>query len=106
MIERITRLREESTRSSRREALLEDIEDALSEGYARALTGDAWSEQTEHRLHELLTDIDVPARGRTLRMLAREHTGFQAELIALRRELAELQRDRDRLRAGSAAHSS
>lgn len=44
-------------------------------------------------------------RGRELRTLANEHAAFQQDVVALRRELAQLRKDRDRLHAGSHATS-
>jgi len=104
--ERIASLRNRSASAAGGQALVAEIEDALAHGYAEALAGDAWSMRTEQRLQELISDTDVPVRGRELRVLASEHSGFQRDLIALRRELAELCHDRDRLRAGSHATSA
>lgn len=98
--QRIASLRALSARTPPPGLLLEEIEDVLTGGYARALEGDAWSMRTERRLNELISDGRVSIRGRELRLLATEHAGFQRELIALRRELAALRRDRDRLREG------
>lgn len=97
--ERVARLRDEASRPAPRASLLDEIEDALSEGYAQALEGDAWAIDTEHRLHELMTDGDVPLRGSRLRALAGEHARFEAKVHRLRRDLAALRRDRDRLYA-------
>ena len=88
------------------EALLAQIEDLLTEGYAYALDGDAWSMRSEERLHELINDTDSIVRGRELRQLASEHARFQREVVALRRELAELRHDRDRVRALARAASA
>jgi hypothetical protein len=103
MIERVHALHEQARdRAGVDRALLEKIEDVLTEGYARALEGDAWSMRSEQRLHELMYgDGDSLVRGRELRTLATEHARFQNEVMALRRELAELRHDRDRLHAGS-----
>jgi hypothetical protein len=80
------------------EALLAQIDDRLTEGYAWALSGDAWALRTEQCLHALASDtLSVDDRG--LRLLAREHARFRRDLVALRRELAALRRERDRLRA-------
>lgn len=106
MIERVSRLRDEAASGAPPEALLARIEDALSEGYAQALAGDAWSTRTERALHELISESGAPARARELRALTSRHARFQRELIALRRELAGLRRDRDRLRADSPARSA
>ena len=97
MTERVMLLREQCLRSAPPETLLEQIEDVLSEGYGQALAGDAWSISREERLQQLISDVDEPFRARRLRLLAAEHAEFQRDLIALRRELAELRRDRERL---------
>jgi hypothetical protein len=93
--DRVTSLRAESAGDAATDELLADIEDALMEGYAWALSGDAWSLATEERLHELMTD---PDSGGELGELAADHARFQRQLIGLRRALSELWRDRDRLR--------
>jgi hypothetical protein len=101
---RVVRLRENSAGVAPTAELLAEIEDALMEGYACALSGDAWSLATEQRLHELMTD---PNSGSELGALAADHASFQRQLIGLRRALSELWRDRDRLRAHSnGAHSN
>ncbi len=99
MIDRTARLRAASAGAGSSEALLEEIEDALCAGYAEALTGDAWSMRTEQRLRELVDDVLTATGGRELRAVAKEHARFQGELVALRRHLAELRHNRDRLRA-------
>jgi hypothetical protein len=48
----------------------------------------------------------VPVRGRHLRAVATDHAGFQRELIELRRRLAELGGERERLRDGSKSPSA
>ncbi len=53
-----------------------------------------------------MTDADVPARGTRLRALGSEHARFQATVIRLRRDLAALRRDRDRLYAGATSRSA
>jgi hypothetical protein len=98
MIERVRRLREELTRATPTKARLAEVEDVLTEGYARALNGDAWSTRTEQRLHELISDAGAPVRGGYLRAVATDHAGFQRDLIELRRQLTELWHARDRLR--------
>ena len=105
-IQRVTQLREEAARPAPRASLLDEIEDALSEGYAHALEGDEWSMATEQRLHELMTDPDVPARARSLRELASEHARFQCTVMRLRTDLAALRRDRDRLHFAGLARSA
>lgn len=100
MTERVTLLRRHCAVGGRAAAtaLLEQIEDVLSEGYGEALAGDAWSISTENRLEQLIKEPDQAFRGQRLRSLAHEHARFQRELVALRRALAELRCDRDRLR--------
>ena len=105
IVGRIAALRQRWASADEVQALLPEIEDALAEGYAQALAGDAWSMRVEQRLQELLTNADVPVRGRELRVLATDHDRFQRDLIELRRELAALRQDRDRLGAGSRAAS-
>ena len=99
-------LREQCRYSTPPETLLEQIEDVLSEGYGQALAGDAWSISREERLQQLLSDADVPFRARHLRLLAAEHADFQRDLVALRRELAELRSDRERLCVGPRLRSA
>lgn len=102
VIDRVVALRERTQDRAPTDRLIAEIEDVLTEGYAHALAGDAWSMQSEQRLHELISDVESPARGRELRALAGEHARFQNDVMSLRRELAELRLDRDRL-AGSRA---
>ena len=104
-IERVARLRGEATGRIDSAAALAEIENVLCEGYALALTGDAWSSRTEQRLHELISDASVPGRGRELRALGGEHARCRQELIALRSELAELRREHTRLLTASRAAS-
>lgn len=106
MRERLTLLREQCERDGREEGLLEQIEYVLSEGYAQALNGDAWSMSTEERLQQLISGDGEPFRARRLRLLVSEHAQFQRDLVALRRELRELRHDRDRLRTGSGRRSA
>jgi hypothetical protein len=106
MIERVIRLREDLARRQPNRALLAEIEDVLTEGYATALAGDAWSTRTEQRLHELISDVNTRVRGGELRAIATDHASFQRDLIELRRELTALWHARDRLRDGSRATSA
>lgn len=106
MIERVAALRREVRGRMSGDALLAEIEDTLTEGYAQALSGDAWSMRSEQRLHDLISDPESPLRGREIRTLATEHARFQNDVIALRRELAELRDDRDRLQAGAGSRAT
>jgi hypothetical protein len=106
MTDRLAGLREQVAHPGAGPALLAQVEDALTEGYACALSADDWTARAERRLHDLLTDTDVPVRARDLRELTTQHTRLQRELVALRRELAALWHDRDRLRTGARAAST
>lgn len=108
MTERVTLLRKHCAAGgpAAATALLEQIEDVLSEGYSEALAGDAWSISSENRLQQLINEPDHAFRGQRLRSLAHEHARFQRELVALRHGLAELRRDRDRLRVALRACSA
>jgi hypothetical protein len=97
---RVRGLRETSAGAVASDALFAEIEDALMEGYASALSGDAWSLATEERLHALMI---APDGGEELGTLAADHARFQRQLIALRRSLSDLWRDRDRMRVQSGA---
>jgi len=97
VIERVAALRQRARGHAPSERLMAEIEDTLTEGCAHALAGDAWSMRSEQRLHELISDAGSPVRGRELRSLAGEHARFQNDVMALRRELADLRNDRDRL---------
>ena len=88
------------------ERLLERMEDTLSEGYGLALAGDAESMRAEEHLHEIINDMSSPARGATVRAIATEHALLEHDIIELRRRLAELRRQRDRLHAASHAASA
>ena len=105
MIDQVSRLRVHAGKAGADTTLAAKIEDALSAGYAVALAGDAWSMKSEVRLHKLISDVTVPVRGTQVRELTSEHASFERDLIALRRALAELRRERDRLCAGSLAAS-
>ena len=83
-------MRADSAAQDESEVSLADVENVLTEGYAEALAGDAWTMRAERTLQDLLQSAASPARALSLRALAREHAAFQYELIALRRELAAL----------------
>lgn len=97
--ERVAALRDLAASRTTADALLSELADALSEGCLRALECDAWSTGAMQRMLALIDDADTVAAGRTLRVLAAGHTRVQRDIVALRRELAALQRHYDRLRA-------
>jgi hypothetical protein len=104
--DRVIAIRARLTGEPQRDVSMREREDALSEGYAEALAGDAWLASTEHRLHQLIDDVSIPVRGRDLRLLMREHDDVQRSVIALRRELAGLRREHDRLLERSHSRAS
>lgn len=97
VIERVRRLRASTHEVEPSLALIARIDDGLSQGYAWALDGDAWSMREEQRLHELISDNTTRPDGGELHARATEHERFQRDLAALRHELAELWRERQRL---------
>ena len=101
MLERVMRLREELAARRPTPALLAEIEDVLTEGYAHALDGDAWSTRTEERLLNSFRGSNTRVCARDQQAVMAERSGVQRELVELRRELTELWRERDRLRSGS-----
>jgi hypothetical protein len=95
--DRVIAIRARLRRDPGRESSLDETEDALSEGYAQALAGDAWLAQSEQRLHELIDDASIPVRGRDLRVLVHDHGEIERCVIELRRELEGLRREHERL---------
>lgn len=81
---------------------LQKLEDELCVGYAHALAGDAWLAEIEQHMQALVSDCSLDAR-RDLNSIAIEHAEFQRSVVALRRELARLRREHDRLRVGARA---
>ncbi len=76
-----------------------EIEGELCSGYMHALDGDAWLAQVEDRLTvAVAADRSSPINCREPFALAAEHNEFRLGLIALRRELAALRDEHDRLR--------
>lgn len=89
------------------DAVIREIEDALCEGYAHALAGEAWLAESERQLHALIDDdTHPPDRGRDLRALAGERSDVEREVIALRRELEALRGEHHRMRSHAAASSA
>ena len=81
----------------------DEAEVLLCDGYAAALAADAWSASAEQRMQELMVAIPAEGAARELRILARTHTAFQQDLMVLRRDLAALRQQFDRLTAASRA---
>lgn len=75
-----------------------ELDDMLGDGYAVALAGDAWVAQSQQRLDELLENAAVLARSRRdLHAHTRERLELQRSVAGLRRELAALRVDVDKL---------
>lgn len=87
---RIARLCERVRASPGRPSLLCEVEDALCDGYAHALAGDAWSMRAQARMLELIGAAHAPGGATGLHALAREHFEFEAHLTALRVQLSAL----------------
>lgn len=92
LTDRVARLLADTAGCAPSDELMALVEGLLTEGYASALAGDAWAIRAEQRMHDLVGDRAARARGDSLHALTREHAVFERQLIALRRELAELRR--------------
>jgi hypothetical protein len=66
-----------------------EFEDLLTEGYARALDGEAQSRRLEQQLAELLPEIDNPGVAKEIRRLALERRTVDQAVRDLRDKLAE-----------------
>jgi hypothetical protein len=67
--------------------LLADLEDLLSEGYARALAGDARRRRLDERLEELIARLDEPGVATDVRRLTMERRIMDRALKDLRARL-------------------
>lgn len=84
---------------------LQEVEDALCDGYTLALTADAWLTERSERMQKLLDDSSATVRGRELRELAGESAHVRRSVVDLRDELETLRHERDRLLAHVQARS-
>ena len=82
---------------------LEEVEDALCDGYTLALTADAWLTERSERMQELLDDSSTAVRGHELREMAGDSAHVRRSVIDLRDELETLRHERDRLLAHAQA---
>ena len=103
-MERVARLRDVSATRTPSDALVAEIEDALTTGYAWALTAEGCFMRVEERLREAIADASG-LHAVELRALAAEHARLREDLTALRQALAGLRSDRDRVRARLPARS-
>jgi hypothetical protein len=92
LLDRIDALTRRARRATSDPALLAEIEDLLSRGYADALSGEARMVALEERLDEIL-DTGDEARARELRLVVREHRAVEGTVARLRRALSELHGD-------------
>jgi hypothetical protein len=80
-----------------------DLEDLLTEGYARALDGEAQSRRLEQRLSELLPEMDKPGVAKEVRRLALQRRNVDHAVADLRDKLARI---RGRITAASGRPST
>jgi hypothetical protein len=97
--QRIAALTERISSGPADEALLDAMEEILSEGYIRALAGDAEQRRLDERLEQLMLapgDVDVIADARRLaqerQAIDTKTRTLRAELAVIRRRLIELRR--------------
>jgi hypothetical protein len=100
----VTRQRDASATTTPSDALVAEIDDALTTGYACALAADGCLMRLEERLREAVADASGPGAGR-LRALGDEHARLREDLTTLRQALAGLRSDRDRVLARLPARS-
>jgi hypothetical protein len=74
--------------AARPDLRLSELEDLLTEGYARALDGEAQSRRLEQRLAKLLPDIDEPGVAREIRRLTLQRRTVDQAVSDLRAKLA------------------
>jgi chromosome segregation ATPase len=86
---RIEALSARLQRTSGGAGTLEEIEDALSRGYAAALRGEAHLVKLEEQLNDLLDSGDE-TRALELRLLVREHSSIERSVSRLRSALAAM----------------
>jgi hypothetical protein len=67
-----------------------EVEDLLTEGYARALAGEAQSRRIARELTRLLPDIDQPEVAKEARRLALQRRTVDQAVTDLRDKLAQL----------------
>jgi hypothetical protein len=91
LIERLERLAVRADSSSGDAELLAEIEDALSAGYADALSGEGRLVQLEDRLDALLNSSGE-ARAEELRRIVTEHRALERSVARLRAALEPLRR--------------
>ena len=81
--------------------LLTDMENTLTDGYARALALEAERLRLERRIGELAHRLDGPEQAGELRELARRLRGADDDLASLRDVLVPLQRRVDAARTAA-----
>ena len=96
--ERVAEARSSLAHFSPTEESLRQVEEVLTDGYALALVGDAWSKRAERHLHELIDAALQPSGAGDLRALSIELGNFQRGLVALRDGLGNLRGEYVRIR--------
>ncbi|HEV3407713.1 MAG TPA: hypothetical protein VG079_03400 [Gaiellaceae bacterium] len=102
LLERIRLLADESGGAESRRRLAE-VDEALTDGYARALALEAEVWRVRRRQAELARDLREPVHAHELEALAVRLTAVEDELAGLRRALRPLQEHANVLRATIAA---
>jgi hypothetical protein len=74
----------------RKRAHERELEDLLTEGYARALAAEAQSRRLERKLVELALEIDQPGTAKEARRLALQRRGVDQAVSDLRAKLARV----------------
>src|SRR3954469_15923664 len=81
--------------------LVTEMEDTLTDGYARALQLESERLRLERRISHLAHDVQGGAEADELRALAARKREVDAELTALRRHLGALQKHLETVRAAA-----
>jgi len=81
--------------------LLTEMEDTLTDGYARALQLESEGLRLERRIAQLAHDVDGDARAEELRALAARKREVDSELAGLRGQLGALQKHLEAVRAAA-----
>jgi hypothetical protein len=76
--------------AARPDLRLSELEDLLTEGYARALDAEAQSRRLEQRLAQLLPEIDKPGVSKEIRRLTLQRRTVDQAVSDLRAKLARV----------------
>jgi hypothetical protein len=90
---RLDALRSRAAEGEADERVLAEMEDLLSEGYARALAGEGRSRRLEHRLEMLLPRMEESAVAKEARRLALQRRNLDEAVRKLRAKLASMREE-------------